>query len=60
MLQITDGLPAGKAKLRVTWTMDEQTKKDLCGRYLLRTNRPRPDPVALWKQYIQLVDAEWP
>jgi hypothetical protein len=51
--------PTGKAKLRVTWQMDEQAKKDLCGCYLLRTNLPQADPVALWKQYIQLVDAEW-
>jgi transposase len=50
---------AGKAKLRVTWQVQEQAKKDLCGCYLLRTNLPEVDPVALWKQYIQLVDAEW-
>jgi transposase len=50
---------ASKARLRVTWKMDEQAKKDLCGCYLLRTNLPEVDPVALWKQYIQLVDAEW-
>jgi hypothetical protein len=31
----------------------------LCGCYLLRTNLPEPDPVTLWRQYIQLVDAEW-
>lgn len=51
--------PAGKAKLRVNWRMDEQARKDLCGCYLLRTNLPQVDPVALWKQYTQLVDAEW-
>lgn len=45
--------------MRVTWQMDEQAKKDLCDCYLLRTNLPQVDPVALWKQYIQLVDAEW-
>ena len=27
--------------------------------YLLRTNVPDVDPVKLWAQYIQLVDAEW-
>src|SRR5512145_749238 len=37
----------------------EQTKVDLCGCYLLRTNLNEPDPVKLWQQYIQLVDAEW-
>jgi hypothetical protein len=51
--------PSGKTRLRVSWQMDEQAKKDLCGCYLLRTNLPQADPVALWKQYIQLVDAEW-
>ena len=51
--------PNAKAKLRVTWQVNEQAKKDLCGCYLLRTNLPQVDPVALWKQYIQLVDAEW-
>ncbi len=51
--------PNGKVQLHVTWQVDEQAKKDLCGCYLLRTNLPQVDPVALWKQYIQLVDAEW-
>jgi transposase len=51
--------PSTKAKLRVSWTRDEQAKRALCGCYLLRTNLPQPDPVALWRQYIQLVDAEW-
>jgi transposase len=54
-------LPAssGKAKVQVNWTRDDQAKHALCGCYLLRTNLPEPDPVVLWKQYIQLVDAEW-
>jgi len=26
---------------------------------VLRTNLENPDPVALWKSYIQLTDAEW-
>jgi transposase len=50
---------AGKAKLLVSWSKDEQAKRELCGCYLLRTNLPAPEPVALWRQYIQLVDAEW-
>jgi hypothetical protein len=51
--------PSAKAKLLVSWTKDQQLKHALCGCYLLRTNLPQPDPVALWRQYIQLVDAEW-
>jgi transposase len=50
---------SGKAKVLVSWTRDEQAKHGLCGCYLLRTNLPQPDPVALWRQYVQLVDAEW-
>jgi len=45
--------------LSITWTKDEQKKRDLCGCYLLRTNTAETDPVKLWQQYIQLVDAEW-
>jgi len=45
--------------LQISWTKDEQKKRELCGCYLLRTNLPEADPVALWQQYIQLVDAEW-
>ena len=45
--------------LEITWTKDEQKKRELCGCYLLRTNLPDADPVAMWQQYIQLVDAEW-
>jgi hypothetical protein len=51
--------PSTKAKLLVSWTKDQQLKHALCGCYLLRTNLPQPDPVTLWRQYIQLVDAEW-
>jgi len=50
---------SGKTKLVVSWSKDEQAKRALCGCYLLRTNLPQPDPVLLWRQYIQLVDAEW-
>jgi transposase len=46
-------------KLSITWTRNEQAKRDLCGCYLLRTNVAETDPVKLWRQYIQLVDAEW-
>jgi transposase len=48
-----------EGKLQVSWTKNEQSKRALCGCYLLRTNLERVDPVELWKQYIQLVDAEW-
>jgi transposase len=51
--------PSGKARLQVTWTKNDQAKLALCGCYLLRTNLPEPDPAALWRQYIQLTDAEW-
>ena len=45
--------------LSITWSKDDQKKRDLCGCYLLRTNTAQTDPVKLWQQYIQLVDAEW-
>jgi transposase len=48
-----------KAKLQITWKRDQQAKLALCGCYLLRTNLPNPDPAQLWRQYIQLTDAEW-
>ena len=46
-------------KLSIAWKRDEQKKRDLCGCYLLRTNVAESDPIQLWRQYIQLVDAEW-
>jgi len=46
-------------RLSIAWTRNEQAKRDLCGCYLLRTNVAETDPVKLWQQYIQLVDAEW-
>ena len=49
----------GDGNLLIAWTKDEQAKRQLCGCYLLRTNLAEGDPVTLWKQYIQLVDAEW-
>lgn len=51
--------PLGQQTLTVRWTVDQQAKQRLCGCYLLRTNLPQVDPVNLWRQYIQLVDAEW-
>jgi transposase len=45
--------------LQISWTKDEQKKKDLCGYYLLRTNAQDVDAVELWRRYIQLADAEW-
>jgi transposase len=46
-------------KLTIHWTQDESKKKQLCGHYLLRTNVTESDPATLWRQYMQLVDAEW-
>jgi transposase len=54
--------PEGKAHLRMTWEKDPQwaAYADLSdGCYLLRTNVTDLEPVALWKQYIQLTEAEW-
>jgi transposase len=48
-----------RGKLSISWTMDQDKKRQLCGCYLLRTNVAEKDPVKLWRQYIQLVDAEW-
>jgi hypothetical protein len=46
-------------RLEINWTRDDQKKRELCGCYLLRTNVAETDPIKLWKQYTQLVDAEW-
>jgi hypothetical protein len=46
-------------RLEINWTQDDQKKRELCGCYLLRTNVAQTDAITLWKQYIQLVDAEW-
>jgi transposase len=54
-----EGFASTKAKLQITWTRNERAKLALCGCYLLRTNLPNPDPAQLWRQYIQLTDAEW-
>src|ERR1017187_5721183 len=45
--------------LEFNWTKDDQKKREHCGCYLLRTNAAEADAIKLWKQYIQLVDAEW-
>ena len=54
--------PAGKAHLRITWEKDPEWTRyaDLSeGCYLLRTNVTDVEPAVLWKQYIQLTEAEW-
>ena len=54
--------PEGKARLRITWTRNPRWSEwaELSeGCYLLRTNLASTDPVALWKWYIQLTEAEW-
>jgi transposase len=54
--------PQGKARLKVAWQKDADWSRyaDLSeGCYLLRTNVIDLEPAALWKQYIQLTDAEW-
>ena len=54
--------PEGKAHLRMTWTKDAAWSRyaDLSdGCYLLRTHVTDLEPALLWKQYIQLTEAEW-
>jgi transposase len=51
-----------KPKLRITWNRNEQWSEWARlsqGCYLLRSNLNETDPKMLWKQYIQLTDAEW-
>ena len=58
----TRATPEGKAHLRITWQKDPEWTRyaDLSeGCYLLRTNVTDLEPAALWKQYIQLTEAEW-
>lgn len=54
--------PHGKARLSITWKR-RQSWSDWAalseGCYLLRTNLTESDPATLWKQYIQLTEAEW-
>jgi transposase len=52
----------GKARLRISWKRNARWSDWAAlseGCYLLRTNLNETDPATLWKQYIQLVDAEW-
>jgi len=54
--------PKDKARLSITWKhrpnwSEWHALSDGC--YLLRTNLTETDPATLWKQYIQLTDAEW-
>jgi len=62
-ITITKRKPArGKARLSITWTRrrswsDWAALSEGC--YLLRTNLTDSDPATLWKQYIQLTEAEW-
>jgi transposase len=54
--------PTGKARLSITWKRiprwtDWAALSEGC--YLLRTNLTTTDPAMLWKEYIQLVEAEW-
>jgi transposase len=54
--------PTGKATISITWEKNPRWTdwNELSeGCYLLRTNLPASDPAALWKQYIQLTEAEW-
>jgi transposase len=54
--------PEGKAHLRIAWEKDAEWTRyaDLSdGCYLLRTNVLDLDAATLWKQYIQLTEAEW-
>jgi hypothetical protein len=54
--------PKDKARLSITWKR-RQSWSDWAalseGCYLLRTNLTESDPAVLWKQYIQLTQAEW-
>jgi transposase len=51
-----------KARLSISWKR-RQSWTDWAalseGCYLLRTNLTESDPATLWKQYIQLTEAEW-
>lgn len=54
--------PTSKARLSVTWTRNPRWSDWAAmseGCYLLRTNLTDVDPCTLWKQYIQLTEAEW-
>jgi len=49
-------------RLQVRWSKRADREawiEQSSGCYVLRTNLENPDPVELWKSYIQLTDAEW-
>lgn len=51
-----------KARLSITWQKNDawvRFAEHSEGCYLLRTNVTDLEPAALWKQYIQLTEAEW-
>jgi transposase len=55
-------VPHGKARLSITWKRRERWNEWTSlseGCYLLRTNLTEVEPTTLWKQYIQLTEAEW-
>ena len=62
-VQITQDEPkSDKASLSITWSRNKRWHDWMAiseGCYLLRTNLTQNDPAVLWKQYIQLTDAEW-
>ena len=52
----------GKARLKISWKRNPRWGAWAAlseGCYLLRTNLTETDPATLWKQYIQLTEAEW-
>ena len=52
----------GKARFSMTWKRRQRWSEWTSlseGCYLLRTNLTESDPATLWKQYIQLTEAEW-
>jgi len=54
--------PVGKARLKVAWERSQSWNEWVSlaeGCYILRSNLCDVDPVTLWKQYIQLTEAEW-
>jgi transposase len=53
---------SGKTHLSITWSRRQSWSEWASlseGCYLLRTNLTESDPATLWKQYIQLTEAEW-
>jgi transposase len=57
-----DEQTSDQASLSMTWSRNERWHDwmAICeGCYLLRTNLTQNDPAMLWKQYMQLTDAEW-